>query len=354
MVPPSVSSLRSVDMSSWPAMVARTGPAPALTDMLQATRWLLSAWDQTLSGETTAATALDQVTGVVDPSQDSRFAALADEPSAALADARDRPPRGTDPLPGSRPVLPRITVQMLDGFQVWLDEMAPVSLPRGKAGSLLKLLLLHRRRRLSRQRLCSMLWPQADAAGARNNLNVTLHRLRRALGDGAAEIRCFEDGYQFVAGADLWIDAELFEQHAEAGRQAELLGESNGAARHYEAAVSLYQHDLADDGEDGALARHAQLLRDRFDQVLERLAALHEAAGDLHACLRAALRHLANDDCNENAHRQIMRCYARLGQPQLAERQYRNCVHHLRHSMGLAPSAQTTALYREIAARALA
>ena len=76
-----------------------------------------------------------------------------------------------------------------------------------------------------------------------------------------------------------------------------------------------------------------------------------QAAGiDLHL-VGAALRHLGLDECNEQAHQRLMRCYARLGQPQLAERQYRACVTVLRSQLGLSPSDETTALYRRIAAR---
>lgn len=246
---------------------------------------------------------------------------------------------------------PTLTVQMLDGFQVWIGADPVTALPQGKTRSLFKLLLLQRRRPLSRARLCALFWPDADTASARNSLNVALHRLRRALGH-ASLVRHSDAGYQLVAAGDVWLDTEQFLLHAEMGQLEDAQGRSAGAIHQYEAALAIYRSDLLDEGEaDSALAAEAQALRDRLNHTLERLAVLREQAADWHGCLRAALRHLGLDECNEAAHRRLMRCYARLGQPQLAERQYRACVTVLRLQLGLSPSDDTTALYRRIAAR---
>ncbi|WP_310460266.1 winged helix-turn-helix domain-containing protein [Sphaerotilus sp.] len=74
---------------------------------------------------------------------------------------------------------------MLDGLQIWVGSAQVLDLPRGKARALLLYLLRHRRRLTSRARLCSLFWPDADPASARNNLNVILHRVRRQLHDPA-------------------------------------------------------------------------------------------------------------------------------------------------------------------------
>lgn len=247
----------------------------------------------------------------------------------------------------------RYHVRLLAGFRWRLNDVELPGPPRGKAASLLKLLILQRRRPMSRNRLCSLFWPQADAESARNNLNVTLHRLRRSLGPCAHLVRCREDGWQLVFGAPVEIDVESFDAHVDEGLQAEAAGQADRAIAHYEAALSLYELDLAEAGEDeDLLMQHNQALRDRRLRAMERLAVLYEDAGDLHACLSTGLRQLEVDLCNERAHRLLMRSYARLGQPQLAERQYQQCVRSLRCALSLAPSAETTVLYRQIAARA--
>jgi DNA-binding SARP family transcriptional activator len=62
---------------------------------------------------------------------------------------------------------------------------------------------------------------------------------------------------------------------------------------------------------------------------------------------------LAVDACNEGAHRMLMRGYARLGQPQLAQQQYQACVQALNRELGMPASAETTELYRQIVRRDL-
>jgi DNA-binding SARP family transcriptional activator len=246
-----------------------------------------------------------------------------------------------------------LTVRMLDGFRVWVGVEPLAELPHGRARALLKLLLLQRRRPLSRSKLCTLFWPEAEPGSARNSLNVTLHRLRRALGKAGC-VRHADEGYQLLAPGEVWLDAEQFVLHAEMGRAEEAAGRPANAIGQYEAALALYHSDLLDEGDaemaTAALAPDAQALRDHLSEVLERLAALHQQAGEWHGCLRTTLRHLGLDQCNEGAHRRLMHCYAQLGQLQLAERQYRACVGQLRLQLGAAPSSETTALYRRITA----
>lgn len=245
----------------------------------------------------------------------------------------------------------QLTVKMLDGFRVWQGTEPLPALPHGRVRALLKLLLLQRRRPISRARLAALFWPDADDRSARNNLHVALHRLRRALGN-AARLHLGDEGYQLVTPGEAWLDTEQFVHHAEAGVREERAGRTAQALAQYEAALALYHRDLLEEGEwECSLAADAQALRDRLSEVLERLSSLREQRSDWHGCLRSARRHLQLDECNEAAHRRLMRCYSMLSQVQFAEQQYRSCVSRLRDQFGIGPSDETTALYRCIATR---
>lgn len=347
-----------------PLTAATLSPAPdpaapgGLANILAATRMLLGAWDATLTQwEGPAAPAT-----VLTPEQALRAQALrrgALPASTAEADAASG--RGPAPAPVHPPAQApaqtatstqaTLSVQMLDGLQIWIGSTQVLDLPRGKARALLMYLLLNRRRPTSRARLCGLFWPEADAAAARNNLNVVLHRVRRQLHDPGL-LQCSDDGYQIVTAGEIWLDVEQFERQAELGEQADAAGLVAQAIAHYEVAATLYRTDLVDESEhEGVLIARSQLLRDRLNQVLGRLSGLREDRADLHGCLRTTQRHLGLDECNEAAHRRLMRCYARLGQPQLAERQYRQCLATLRRQLGLQPDAETTELYRRITRR---
>ena len=255
------------------------------------------------------------------------------------------------PAAMARPVRSSLVVTMLDGFSMLVPEGGPLPLPSGRARTLLMLLLLRHGRALSRSRLVAAMWPEAEPDSARNCLNVMLHRVRRALG-GVATVVHTPEGYRFESGCELWLDAEQFLWHAENGRREEAAGHVATARQHYEAARGLYRADLQeeDDG-DPVLAADEQALRDRHREVLDRLAAMLETEGAWHACMSLAREQLAADPCNEYAHRRLMRCHAQLGQLERAERQFRECVRVLRQRFGLAPSEETTLLYRRIASR---
>lgn len=263
---------------------------------------------------------------------------------------RPSPWRGRTNLPPAAGAA-SVSIQLLDGFQLWVGDWQVPDLPPGKARSLLIYLLLHRHRALTRTRLCALFWPDATPEAARNSLNVQLHRVRRQLGTTQLLQRS-EAGYQICWRGAVWCDVDAFEQHASLGARADAADRADEAIAHFEAAAALYRTDLVEDGDvDPVLLPRAQALRDQLNQVLERLSCRLESRQDLHGALRTALRHLALDDCNEGAHRRLMRCYARLGQPQLAERQYRQCRATLQRLLALSPDAETTELYRRITRR---
>jgi DNA-binding SARP family transcriptional activator len=296
-----------------------------LTAMLAMTRTLLDAWGRVLVPGPAAPPRVDDIG------------------SPAPSPARMPAPDHVTELP--------MSVQMLDGFQLWIGSQPLPELARGKARAMLMYLLLNRRRPQSRVRLCRLFWPEAEPTAVRNNLHVTLHRLRRHLVEGH-RLQHSDAGYQIVAPEDCWIDVEQFEHYAGQAEQADRAGQRDTAIGAYEIAMALYRCDLVDETErEPALVGHAQVLRDRLNFVLERLSTLREQGGDLHGCLRATQRHLLLDECNEAAHRRLMCCYARLGQPQLAERQFRLCERALGRQLGLTPSETTRALMLRIGAR---
>jgi len=60
---------------------------------------------------------------------------------------------------------------------------------------------------------------------------------------------------------------------------------------------------------------------------------------------------LAQDNCREDAHARLMRCYSRQGQLALAIRQYQVCVQTLATELNIAPSPMIETLYEQIRRR---
>ena len=149
-------------------------------------------------------------------------------------------------------------------------------------------------------------------------------------------------------------DADAFVAHAARASELECDKDVDGAIREYTACVALYQGELlAEDRHDYDewLLPLRQQLRDRYLHVLARLGQIQFDRQDVPACTAACAKMLAVDTCNEGAHRMLMRCYGRLGQPQLAQRQYQACIRALNRELGIPASRETTEVYRQIVRR---
>jgi DNA-binding SARP family transcriptional activator len=246
---------------------------------------------------------------------------------------------------------PQLTVHLLGPLKVRLDDVAVADWPSGRGRSLFKYLLTHRHPWPRREVLMDVFWPEARPAAARNSLNVAVHGLRRALRAGAAgPVVVLEDGaYRLDERVRLWLDVDEFELQAAAGRKLAAAGDVDGAVAAYERAVALYQGDfLADDPyEEWAGLTREQLLLTYLD-VLDRLSAAYLGRHQYGACVAMCRLLVARDPCREDAHRRLMRCYSRQGQPYLALRQYQACADALSRELLVDPDPATTELARRL------
>jgi DNA-binding SARP family transcriptional activator len=276
---------------------------------------------------------------------------------AALAPGRPLGPSGAGagPAPATgRPGRPpglQLTVHLLGPLKVRLDDLAVADWPSGRGRALFKYLVTHRDPWPRREALMDVFWPDAPPAAARNSLNVAVHGLRRALRAGAdGPVVVLEDGaYRLDERVRLWLDVDEFELAAAAGRRLEAAGDVDGAVAVYERAVALYQGDfLADDPyEEWAGLTREQLLLTYLD-VLDRLSACYFGQHQYGACVAMCRLLVARDPCREDAHRRLMRCYSRQGQPYLALRQYQACADALSRELLVDPEPATTELARQL------
>jgi DNA-binding SARP family transcriptional activator len=270
------------------------------------------------------------------------------EDGACASEAATDP--GTFPDRGGPPG-PRLTVHLLGQLKVRLDDVPVDDWPSGRGRSLFKYLVTHRDPWPRREVLMDVFWPDALPAAARNSLNVAVHGLRRAFRASAADpVVVLEGGaYRLDQRIRLWLDVDEFEAHAASGRGHEAAGEVDAAFAEYEQALGLYQGDLmADDPyEDWPVLPREQLLLTYLD-VLDRLSGLYFGQHQYGACVALCRLLVQRDPCREDAHRRLMRCYARQGQPHLALRQYQACADALREELGVDPEPATVDLARQL------
>ena len=104
--------------------------------------------------------------------------------------------------------IPRVC--LLGGFSVATEDglVEERAWRLRKAKALVKLLALAPERRLHRERLADLLWPDRDTEAAANNLHQVLHAARRAIGTDALRLT---DG---VVALEAEIDVVAFEAAA--------------------------------------------------------------------------------------------------------------------------------------------
>jgi DNA-binding SARP family transcriptional activator len=253
-------------------------------------------------------------------------------------------------LPG-RDHAAMLTVRLLGRLQVSLNGVAVQRWPSGRGRSLFKYLLSHRDRWPQREVLMETFWPQSSPAAARNSLNVAVHGLRRGLRAAAdVPVVVLRDGaYRLAEDLRLWVDVDEFERHAEAGRRLQAAGERADAIAAYELAASLYRGDfLADDPYEDWPVLTREHLRLSYLDLLDRLSRLHFDQGSYAASAAVCRRIIGHDNCREDAHRRLIRCYSRQGHPHLALRQYLACAEALRAELGVDPAPATVQLQAAI------
>jgi DNA-binding SARP family transcriptional activator len=249
---------------------------------------------------------------------------------------------------------PTLTVHLLGPFRAALNDHPIESWPSGRGRAVFKYLLAHRDRTLPRDVLMDAFWPDAEPEAARNSLNVALHGLRQAL--RAADelpVVIFQDGaYRLNPELHLWLDSDEFERRVTAGRRLEAAGQIAAAAAEYEVATGLYQGDfMADDPYDEWPVITRERLRIAYLDTLDRLSQIYFSQGQYGSCASLCQHMLTQDNCREDAHCRLMRCYSRQGQQHLALRQYQICVKTLRDELDVEPSLTTIQLYERIRRR---
>lgn len=243
-----------------------------------------------------------------------------------------------------------VSVRMLGSFEVGV-EARWVRAWGGQRGRSLLQYLLVRGRPVHREVLMELLWPGHTYASARNNLNVCLYGLRRAVGSAATRhLVIYLDGCYGLNEELSWeVDRDRFNAAATSMRGHDRAGRSADALAAGARAVAFYGGPLFD-GDPLAdwFAAERMALHGMYLELLERVAELDLQQGDLAGAEHSLQQLLRSDGCRESAHRLLMRCFASRGQGDLVARQYHRCVASLSGELDITPSPQTVDLFHQL------
>jgi predicted ATPase/DNA-binding SARP family transcriptional activator len=227
-----------------------------------------------------------------------------------------------------------LRIRLLGGFSVEVDGalVDERAWRLRKARALVKVAALAPGRRVHRDVVAELLWPDRDAAAAANNLHQALHAARRALADHGA-LALVDD--VLALRPDAWVDVEAFEAAAAAG-------DLDGALALYPG--ELLPEDRFEDWTEGRRTALRELQLDLCVRAAERAAARGDPAGGIAVLSRA----VSEVPRHEPVRRALMRALAGAGRRQDALAQFEQLRGALRAHNEADPDPETRALYREL------
>jgi len=250
----------------------------------------------------------------------------------------------------------KLSLRLLGPYQVERDGNLLKGFATDKARALLAYLAVERERPHRRESLSALLWPEQNDERARQSLRQALSHLKQALG-GEEFLLISPQDIQLHPQSSVWTDISEVEALARAcqthlhhsierclpclGRQQNLL--------------ALYKGDFLDgfpSQNSDNFEEWVTLTRERMHQQAMtahiQLANLYERRGDLPAALQQARAQISLEPWREEAHRQVMRLLASSGERSKALAQYQSCRRVLSNELGVAPMAETAALFEAI------
>jgi DNA-binding SARP family transcriptional activator len=253
------------------------------------------------------------------------------------------------------PAVHELTLSILGAFQATLNNEPVKNFRSVKIQGLLIYLACTPWQAHSRAELATLLWPDEPETPAKQNLRISLHRLRQLLGDidlpeatsppaqGEPYLLVTRSTVQFNPNSPFHLDAAEFLRAL--------------ATDEWEKAASLYQGDLLPDFtcDSPPFEAWLRIERERYHRLaldaLFKLTAQCLAMADYHTAHAYAEQQLSLEPWREEAHRQLMQALALRGERSAAIAQYETCRAVLTEELGIEPGPETQALLIRIRSR---
>jgi len=230
-----------------------------------------------------------------------------------------------------------LKIYLLGQFKLQIDD-APIALPSRPAQSLLAYLALNAGVTQRREKLASLLWPEATENNARSYLRQALWRIRKSLQAESLEwdeyLQVNDIDIILVDQPNLWIDAGLILKRTGSIKDDELVK-----------IVTLYRGELL----PGFYEEWVAMERDRLEAAFhEKMSLLIEQLIQTRQwaeVLKWSEDWIRHGQSPEPAYRSLMRAFAGLGNQSMVSNTYQRCIETLKGELGVEPSIDTKRLY---------
>lgn len=250
-------------------------------------------------------------------------------------------------------VVKRVAVTMLGGFRIRVDgNVLTDEINRSqKLWNVLCYLIAHRERTVPQSEFIELFWPEENSANPTNALKTLLYRVRSLLeplfGEGLEPILSQRGAYAWNPAIACEMDVDRFELLCRRAQDTALPAQKRMAL--YEEAAEVYRGDylpkLANQMWVVPISAHYHAL---YLEAVKEYADLLEHAEKFEAMAELCTRASQLDPLDESLHTLIVRALLRQGKDSAALSHYEKATDLLYRNLGVRPSEELRALYREI------
>ena len=250
-------------------------------------------------------------------------------------------------------VVKRVAVTMLGGFRIRVDgNVLTDEINRSqKLWNVLCYLIAHRERTVPQSEFIELFWPEENSANPTNALKTLLYRVHSLLeplfGEGLEPILSQRGAYAWNPAIACEMDVDRFELLCRRAQDTALPAQKRMAL--YEEAAEVYRGDylpkLANQMWVVPISAHYHTL---YLEAVKEYADLLEHAEKFEAMAELCTRASQLDPLDESLHTLIVRALLRQGKDSAALSHYEKATDLLYRNLGVRPSEELRALYREI------
>jgi two-component SAPR family response regulator len=259
---------------------------------------------------------------------------------------------GNDDVAKPTPERPAVQFNFLGRFHMVIDRQTYDYWPGKKGKAILAYLAYYHKQRILRDRLMDLFWSNATTDSARNCLNVALHGIRALVKETGFqdELICFSNECYFInPNIEINSDVEDFLKGWKLAQSVEREKGLVAALGEYEIAAGIYKGDfMEEDLYEDWTTLERENLKEIYLVILDRLSNYFAHDGKPMTAVNLCKTMLEKDNCREDVHRRLMKCYMRLGQRTQALRQFQKCEEILRTELQVEPTQHTLALVEKI------
>ncbi|HEU5226712.1 MAG TPA: BTAD domain-containing putative transcriptional regulator [Ktedonobacteraceae bacterium] len=242
----------------------------------------------------------------------------------------------------------RIKILALGEPSILIDDR-PIRRWRVTRALELFFLLLNRDCPVSKEQIITALWSEVDER-INQTLHSMIHDLRKLLGESCivSHAGTYQLNLASLYGEEIWYDVVAFQEHHARAREALASNDNVRARKELTAMINLYRGDYLQSIYNDWSSFQRDELRLAYLNAHQQLALIAWRSEQFDESILHYQRMLAIDDCLENAHYGLMRCYMRQGKRGLALRQYQRCADVLRHEMSIGPGPAMQNLLQQL------